>query len=157
MSDWDLQVAYGYPGGESESVLIEEPAPSALQGVGVLLILLGLVVGVAVMPCIWIFAKHRAVLGIGSVVVFLVPVVAGPLFFLGFYRPAYAFLAAAGLGVLDFRLGGRFGFSQPVYGITTNVSNIVLLLVFFQSFLWRWRRGVPGRCGSMLSGYWAEG
>ena len=59
---------------------------------------------------------------------------------LGFQRPAYSLLLAVVLGLLDWRLGGRFELFGEVLGITTNPSSIFFVLVFLQSFLWRSRR-----------------
>lgn len=100
----------------------------------------GLVMASVFLPFLWVFLQQSGQLGRGAIIVFFVPLAAGPLLMLGFQRPAYSLLLAVVLGLLDWRLGGRFELFGVVLGITTNPSNIFVVLVFLQSFLWRSRR-----------------
>ena len=100
-------------------------------------VFVGLLIGSLFLPFVWQFLRQSEHIGRGGIVVFFVPLAAGPLFMLGFQRPAFSLLLAIALGLLDWRLGGRFGLFGDVLGITANPTNIFFLLLFLQSFVWR--------------------
>jgi len=109
----------------------------------VLPLVAGLLLAMFFVPSMLMILRQSGTFERGAVVVFFVPLVGGPLLMVGFQRPAVGMMLAGVLGLLDWRLGGRFELFGEVLGISTNPSNIFFVLLFVQSFFWRRCRRVP--------------
>ncbi len=141
MSQWAPQYEYAY---DSSDVHAEGPRARGSTTGAAMLVMIGLGIGIATMPALFILARSTHTVGVAGIIVFLSPLIMAPLLMLGFRNAAYGLMLVMVAVTLAWRTTGRFTIFPEVLGIQLSPENIAILLVFAQSFVWRKRRSVPG-------------